>query len=669
MKSTLLRRTVLIVLAFAFPIAAFADISGTATLNSGQGFNLDTGAMTSGTGGDLLFTGSSLTFVGTAKGGSLALIGSGAATYASITQVELVALAQFSSAASIPASGLSVGTIVGVGTNGGNAAKLLVTAITGSSLTFQYTTFEAAAPTGPTITKVLNNYSYIPSGFANSGIAPSSIFTIFGNNLAAPSSGAAAGLQDSTKGIPTTWNQATVTVSAGGKNFTPGLYYALPTQIAAVMPAAVPVGSATVTVNYNGTSNAFAIQVVSNALGLDSYYGTGSGLITATNPTTGVLYNYLNSAPPGQPVVFWGSGSGANAQDSDTTYTTSPHPVNQSSTVFWIGNVQATVLYAGSSGYPGLNQYNVVIPTNALTGCAVSVVGVIGGTPSNFGSLPIGNGVCQDTTLGYNGTELSQVTQTNYSSGSLELFQSTSPATSGPGTTTTQLAIGNFQQYSGAASTSGFVSIGSCIVLETATSGVTSTGMDAGTVTITGPGGAVPLVSETSLFAGAASLAGEYATINAQGQSTLPAGFVTPGATYTFQGTGGTTSPSVGPFKAQIVFSNPLFQWTNQAAASPVTRSAGQQITWSGGSPGTYVYMSGTSSNGTISGNFTCYAPVEALSFTIPSFVLETLPASTKGTLAVGNSTVPAGFSATGLTSGFGTAFGGISFSINPAYN
>ena len=258
MKSTLLRRTAVAVLAFAFPIAALADISGTQTLNSGQNFNFDSGTVVA-SGGDVQFTGAALNFVGSAKGGSLAALGlSGASGYAAVTSTILQELASFSSTTPIAASGLSVGTIVGLATNGGNSAKLLVTAITATSLSFQYTTYETAAPTGPVITKVLNNYSYIPAGFVNSGISPSTIFTIFGTNLAAPSTGAAAGLQDSTHGIPTTWNGATVTISAGGKNFTPGLYYALPTQIAAVMPAATPVGSATVTVNYNGTSNAFA---------------------------------------------------------------------------------------------------------------------------------------------------------------------------------------------------------------------------------------------------------------------------------------------------------------------------------------------------------------------------------------------------------------------------
>jgi hypothetical protein len=132
-------------------------------------------------------------------------------------------------------------------------------------------------------------------------------------------------------------------------------------------------------------------------------------------------------------------------------------------------------------------------------------------------------------------------------------------------------------------------------------------------------------------------------------------------------GTGGTTAPSVGAFTVQIVFPDPLLQWTNQAAAAIVTRSAGQLITWSGGAPGTIVSMTGFASSGSISGSFTCYAPVAALQFTIPSYVLAALPASNSGTLTVGNSTAQQSFSATGLTYGF--AEGYVSYQINATYN
>ncbi len=73
------------VLALLLPVAAFADISGTATVNAGGNFNLDAGTNVA-SGGDISFTGTNLTFVGSAKGGSLAALGiSGATAYASVS--------------------------------------------------------------------------------------------------------------------------------------------------------------------------------------------------------------------------------------------------------------------------------------------------------------------------------------------------------------------------------------------------------------------------------------------------------------------------------------------------------------------------------------------------------------------------------------------------------
>jgi hypothetical protein len=416
-------------------------------------------------------------------------------------------------------------------------------------------------------------------------------------------------------------------------------------------------------VSYNGTSNAFAIQVVANALGLDSYYGTGSGLITATNPTTGALYNYLSSAPLGQPVVFWGSGSGANPQDSDTTYTTSPHSVNQGNTQFWIGNVQATVLYAGSSGYPGLNQYNVQIPSNAPTGCWISVAAVVNGVTSNFGSLPIGQGggPCVDSLYGINGNQIeSQSTQVNVSSGSVFLVQSTMPGTTAGTTKVMNAASANFEQVTGSfyGSGSGTNSLGSCSVTETGTGGgsVTETGLDAGTITVTGPAGSQTLTSEG---AGSTLLSGFYG-------AQLPSTFIpSTGGTFTFSnGSGGA---NVGPFTVNLTFPNPPLVWTNQSAAATVTRSSGLTVTWTGGSSGTYVSISGNSSSTAgVSGMYTCIAPVSAGTFTVPVYVLGTLPAGT-GTTTVTNSTNFVTFSATGISSGIG--FGGVSFQVNSNYN
>ncbi len=659
MKTFKLRLLTIAVSAAIFPAAALADISGTATLSSGQGFKLDTGATT--TSGDIIFTGTSITFVGSAKGAAVPGF-TGATSYNSLTQQILQSLTAFASSTPIPANSFPVGAIIGVLTNGGNAAKMLVTAVSGSSLSFQYTTYGATGGTGPgtpTVTKVTNNYSYIPDGFSNSGISPSTIFTVFGANMADAPVGGVTLNTSAGSGLPTKSGGATVTVTVGGKTVTPGLYYAIPSQIAGVLPAGTPTGTGTLTVSYNGaTSAAFTINVVPATLGLDTYYGTGSGLITATSATTvgtipaGTLFNYTNSAAPGQTIVLWGSGLGGDTQDSDTVFTSTPHAVNQGSVQVYFGGVAGTVLYAGSSGYPGLNQINVTIPANAPTGCGVSVAAVVLGVTSNFATLPIGQGVCSDPVYGITGTLLGQLSgQTTVKSGSVIVGQ----AVTANGTN--NLALASFSSNTGAAygSTSGIVSLGSCLVTEvTGTGGGTSTsnGLDAGaSIALTGPLGAYTLSTILPTIPG---------TYLAQ----LPTGAIpSTGGAFTFNGPGG---KDVGAFTTTVTLPNPLMNWTNQSAGATVTRSQGVQINWSGGTPGSYVVITGDSSgaNGT-SGSFVCYAPQSALTFTVPAYVTGTLPAGT-GSLTVENGTNFVSFSASGIDNGIG--FGFNSIGINSTY-
>ena len=651
--------------AFLLPVAALADINSTATLSVGQSLSLDTGTTnTSGT-GDITFTGTSLTFIGSAKGGSLSLIGSGQATFDSLTQAILNSLASFATTAPIPASSLTVGAIVGVGTNGGNAAKLLVTAISSTSISFQYTTYGASStgPGTPKVTGVTNNYSFIPSGFSNSGVTPSSIITIFGANMAAALTGPLT-LQSSAgpAGIPTALNGTSVSVTVNGKTVPLGIYYAIPTQIAAVLPAATPTGTGTITVTYNNVaSNAFTIQVVPSAFGLDTYYGTGNGLITATDAQTGALFNYTSSAAPGEIITLWGTGLGSDPADSDTVFTTTPHAVNQGSVQVWIGGAQATVGYAGSSGYPGLDQINVTIPAG-LTGCNVSIVVVVNNVASNFATAPInqGGGTCSDPVFGISGSQLTSLSgKTNVKSGDVFLGQFITPNTNGSGTMTENLASADFQSVTGSyyGAASGSVSIGSCIVTEvyssTGGSTVTSTGLDAGTVSLTAPDGSNYTLTTIPILPGFYS-----AMLSA---SAIPSS----GGTGTFSWTGGSGTNFVGASSATVILPNPLLSWTNQSAGATVTRSQGVLVTWTGGAPGTLVYISGSSSSNSANGSFVCYAPQSALQFTVPSYVLDTLPAG-KGTLAVENITQYKTFSAPNLD--IGIAFGFTGILINNTY-
>jgi hypothetical protein len=231
------------------------------------------------------------------------------------------------------------------------------------------------------------------------------------------------------------------------------------------------------------------------------------------------------------------------------------------------------------------------------------------------------------------------------------------PAAGDPtGTAAFTEASAQFLSESGTAfgNSNGLVSVGSCTSTESLTSTTANTGsLNAGTITVNDPNGvaAVALVSEGS---------GSYG-------SQLPGGFLTvAGGTFQFTATAGTTAPAVGAFSTSINFPTPLLNWTNPAADATVVRSQGVTVTWTGGSPGTYVFITGNSSSGSVSGSFVCFAPVAAGTFTVPSYVLGTLPASASGSLEVVNETALQFFTATGLD--YGYAIGEVGFNNNATY-
>ncbi len=249
-------RSALAALAVFFPMAAFGDIVSTVTLTANQALNLDTGVV--GTSGDLLWNGSSLNPQGSAKAANITALlptYSGQTGYDALNQAFLSAGLQGGFASSNPLTSLSTGIVIGAISNGGHYAKLLITAVTGSSISFQYTSYGATAtgggPATPTITAIQNNYSYILPGLPNYGIAPGTLFIIKGSGLATATTPV---LQSSAApGIPKQLNGASVTVTVNGVTTNPGLYYAIGTQIAAVLPASTPVGTGTITVT-NGTA-------------------------------------------------------------------------------------------------------------------------------------------------------------------------------------------------------------------------------------------------------------------------------------------------------------------------------------------------------------------------------------------------------------------------------
>ncbi len=658
------------------PVAALADLPGTVTLSANTALSLDTGA-TSASGGDILWSGSAMTPQSKATAYTNSAV-SGASTFALLTQSLVSTFAPLYTNAPIPASTLVTGAIFAVHTNGGNYAAVLVTAVSGTSISLQFTTF--GVNSGPTITLIENNYGEIPPGFANSGIAQGALFFIVGTGLS--SSTPPLALQNPTVGLPTTLNGATVKVTVGGTSVTPAFYYAEPIALGLVLPSNTPTGAGTVTVTYNNqTSNSYSINVVQSAFGFDAYFGAGTGMAVAVftfgTPAGGgcaqpSIACYTLSIPPGTQIELYGAGLGADLaiRDTTTSYNNLTPGINGLAHIY-IGGVDAPISYQGPSGFPGLDQINITVPANVPTGCNVSLVGVTAaGVPTNFLTLPIGSGTCTDPVYGTSGTQLqTQSGQTTSTSGGVFLEQLTAPPTGGGAATTTGAAFAAFDSYTYSAGLAGSagvgqVSIPGCLVTQSTTGSTgtsTSTGLDAGSViSLTGPSGAVSLPDSISEGGSTFTEVGSYFA------SPLPTGYIpTTGGTFTFKGTGGA---NVGPFTASVIFPNPVLSWTNQAAAATVTRSAGLPVQWSGGASGTYVIMSGSASSTatSVSGSFTCIAAVSSGQFTVPAYVLSAMPAGT-GTVTVENSTVPHSFTATGINSGI--ALGFVATQVSATFN
>jgi uncharacterized protein (TIGR03437 family) len=638
----------------ALPLTALADISGTATVNAGAAFNFDKGAAGSG---DIQFTGNAINFQGGAKGANVtALIPtiSGQNGYDSLNKTILGAGLQLASPNPIPASSITAGTgsgsVIGIQTNGGNLAKVLVTAISASAISFQYTTFGATGGSGggtgggPTVKDVQNNSSTIPTGFTNSGVTPSSLIVIHGSNMADPN--AQAVLQDSSKTLPTTLNGASAKVTAGGKDYPLPLYYAIASQIAAVLPHDVPTGNATVTVTYNNQSSAaFSFTVVSTAFGISNYNGNTA---VAQDSVTGALITPTNSAKPGGFVTLWGTGLGADPADSDTTQSSTLNKINVQTDVYFGGVKSTNVSYVGSAFYPGVNIIVAQVPNGVANGCFVSVAVVTGGQVlSNTPTMALMNngGVCNDPSSGLSGSQLGQLSGlTTVRTGIVSVSQITSP-TSG----TQAVAFSSFQKFSGSSFVGGSVSAGACTVTESVTGGSTgtTTGLNAGQISVTGPGVSATLQTIPT------QVGSYFATIANVPQS---------GGTFTFTGTGASGTDTVGAFTANVVFPNPLISWTNQSDSATVTRSAGQTYNWSGGAPGTFVTMSGSSSANGVNGSYVCIAPVEAKTFTVPPYILFALPAGS-GSSTLQNSTNFTQFTASGID--YGYAIGSVGFTVN----
>lgn len=467
-------------------------------------------------------------------------------------------------------------------------------------------------------------------------------------------------------------------------------------QINAVLPSNTPLGTGTLTVTYNGTpSNAFAISVAPSSFGIFAWNEQGSGPGVFTNAVTYALLTPLTSAKPGDYVTIWGTGLGAvpdaTAEKNGVPVATNLCPTPSTCPVtVWVGGEPAVVTYAGRSGYTAEDQIDFQVPAGAQ-GCYVQVAVETGsGATSvvgNFTSLPVdpGGTTCQDAD-GINYADLAPIVQSKGQAnvGGIILFSdflnvTTSIESAKWDNDTVAAEIGTF---TGRAldSFQGFTlspSVNNCTVspflqfpppVDYGLGLVTP--LDAGaSLSIKGPNGTANVAKNTSAY-GAQPAGNLTAKTGLVGGVTIgelvteltsgacpststdncvpfylnPTYGISTG-TYTVTGPGGA---DVGALSASITVTPAAasFNWSNQTsiAGAPISRNTGLEIDWTGGDPNGFVDITAIASTlasgiepaaGTPGILVECIAPASLGKFTIPAYVLQSLPSTASSTAFV----------------------------------
>ncbi|HYP12849.1 MAG TPA: hypothetical protein VEQ63_02910 [Bryobacteraceae bacterium] len=525
--------------------------------------------------------------------------------------------------------------------------------------------FSAAVQAQPVIGQggVLNAASYALSDLPGGGIAQGSMFVVFGQRL-----GPAAIQQVSAFPLPTALGGTSVKVTVNGTTVDAPMVYTLATQISAIMPSNTPVGTGTLTVTYNGQTSAPApVRVVRSSFGAFSLNQAGSGpaVVQNFNSVADQPINALNRpARPGQTLILWGTGLGPVSFDDRQAPTVGDVPGNVE---VYVGGKLATVAYKGrTSCCAGTDQINFVVP-EGVEGCHVPIVVNTGDIVINFTSIAVSRtNTCSDPN-GLSSTDIERAqTAGNLRQGSVVLVRSNSKF-SIPG-------AGSFDQKSDTGSASFFsfnlnqlltsqgsigefasMSVGSCSLFTFKGDDrgdidpVEPQVLDAGpAINVSGPRGNKQLTKGAGGFYSATLGGGSLPIPGA------PAGqpdFLEPGSYRIDNGSGGT---QVGAFTANLTLGQ-LLNWDNMNAVENVSRSQGQTIEWSGGDPAGYTSITGMSTSANASAMFYCMERTSARRFTIPSYVLLNLPATTGenfGFLSVSGMSAGVPFTASGLDSG-----------------
>ena len=199
----------------------------------------------------------------------------------------------------------------------------------------------------PSVQGVTDSATYGPR------VAPGSLASIFGSNLAAQTESA------TDFPLPASLGGASVTIG----NITAPLLYVSSTQINFQVPSSLSAGTSKLVVNGpGGASSAFTVTITSSAPGIYQY---GVNRAVAQNQNGSLNASSTPAASASVITVYLtGIGSVNNAVSDGQPTPTSPIASANASFSATIGASSATVQFLGlTSGFAGLGQANILVPT------------------------------------------------------------------------------------------------------------------------------------------------------------------------------------------------------------------------------------------------------------------------------------------------------------------
>jgi uncharacterized protein (TIGR03437 family) len=512
--------------------------------------------------------------------------------------------------------------------------------MTGQAFAVTLTVAGAGAPTF-SATSVYNALGY------QTKLAPGVVFVVFGTAMGPGSLAAGAGPNYPTELSGTS---ITLTPAAGGPAINARMVYTVAGQVAGLLPSSISPGTYAMRITYNGlTSPPQNVTVVARSLGIATVNSAGTGTAQATigNVNGGISLTRFTSgsvafggntwtltpAHPGDTLVLWGTGGGADSAN-DTGGTSGDQTAAGNFRVL-AGSRQITPLYAGaSSGYPGLWQINFTLPADLPPGCFVPVqVSAAGGELSNAVTIPIAPSdatACTDPQLSREALGAldggGSIVLGGFAIAKVSATQSFLATPGSPLQTITanqESLSGGFGSYSAAAyaALNSGIQIGACTITDrTATAGKNPGGpesfLDAGLrIGAAGPG----LPAGAGLAIASTNPGPVY-------QLLLSNGAIPGGGRYTVTGSGGR---GVGAFNAAVDFPA-SFTVTNWSSLTSIERARPLTINWTS-SGADQIFISGntlmlvgrdpSNANITRSVTFTCQVPSAPGTYTVPASV------------------------------------------------